>query len=74
MRNYLETVWQDLRFGARNLRGKPTFAVVIIITFTLGIGANTAVFSIVDAVIFLLVAVPRCKSFAQHLGKRNQAA
>jgi putative ABC transport system permease protein len=46
----LETIWQDLRYGARLLRLNPTFAVVAILTLALGTGANAAIFQLVDAV------------------------
>jgi predicted permease len=45
----LETLWQDVRYGARLLRRNPTFALVAILTLALGTGANTAVFQLVDA-------------------------
>ena len=49
MRHYLETVLQDLRYGVRTLSRNPGFTFTIVVTLTLGIGANTAVFSLVNA-------------------------
>src|SRR5690349_1842789 len=40
----LEAVWQDFRYGFRQLRSKPGFAVAAVLSLALGIGANTAVF------------------------------
>ncbi len=55
----LESFWQDLRYTVRGLHRNPGFATVVIVTLALGIAASTAVFSVVDPLLFRSLPYPK---------------
>ena len=57
----METLWQDVRYGIRNLLKAPSFSIVATIALALGIGANTAIFSVVNAVLLRPLPFPKAE-------------
>ncbi len=55
--SFVETCWQDVRFGLRTLRKSPGFTTVAILTLALGIGANTAIFTITNGLMLRTLPV-----------------
>ena len=72
----MQTLWQDLRYGLRTLTRKPGFAVIAILSLALGIGANTAIFSLVNLILFrpLPVANPQEVVSVSPVGKDGALA
>ena len=66
----IETVWQDLRHGARLLAKNPGFSLVAVLSIAIGVGANTAMFSIADGLIFRPLAVPEADKLVVVSGSR----
>jgi predicted permease len=62
---WLEERWHDVRYGARQLRLCPGFAFVVIASLALGIGANTAIFQLIDAVRLRSLPVERPRELAE---------
>jgi hypothetical protein len=50
---WFESVWQDVRYGARSLRRSPGFTVTALLTLTLGVAVNMTLFSLVNALLLL---------------------
>jgi len=62
---WLDSAWQDLRYAARVLRLSPGFAAVAILSLALGIGANTAIFQLLDSVRLRSLPVPHPEELAE---------
>ncbi len=70
--SWLENLMQDVRFAARTLRKSPAFAVVAVMTLAIGIGANTSLFTAVDAIILRPLPVPEAGRLAYVTSGRTE--
>jgi predicted permease len=62
---WLDDLWHDLRYGARQLRRAPGFALVAILTLAVGIGANTTAFAILNSMLLAELPVPEPRMLRQ---------
>lgn len=70
----LDDLWQDVRYAVRDIRSNPGFTAVAVLSLALGIGANTAIFSLIDAVMLRSLPVNNPEELLQlTMGKQDYA-
>jgi hypothetical protein len=67
---WMEELWQDLRYGGRIVGWNPAFTAIAVVTLVLGIGANTAIFSLVNGVLLQPLPFPEPER-ATKLGREE---
>jgi predicted permease len=72
--SFVDTCWQDLRYGVRMLRKNPVFTIVAVLTIALGVGINVGIFSVLNGAALRLLPIPRAEqlvSVSQILHQRT---
>jgi len=72
----IEPLWLDTRYTLRALRRNPTFTVVVVLTLAVGIGANTAVFSVINSVLLKPLSYPRSEELValRHVARGAESS
>ena len=70
----LESIWADVKYAQRQLRKSPGFTVTVILSLALGLGANTTIFTLVNALLFVQPAVSDASSLVEVLLFNPKAA
>src|SRR5467141_4998195 len=70
----IETFFTDVRFGARTLRKSMAFTAIAVVTLALGIGANTAIFSLVNGILLVSLPYPKAEELVAVTGAYPQGA
>src|SRR5580700_9287235 len=70
----LESIWADVRYALRQLRKSPAFAVTVTVSLTLGLGANTTIFTLVNAMLFLPPSVADANRVVEVMLRNGNAS
>ena len=71
---WVENIWRDLRFAVRSLRKMPGFTAIAVLVIAVGIGANTAVFSVINTVLLKPLTYPEPQSLVQLMNTGPQGS